>query len=169
MLPRAWLFATVPVFIGAAVALAKVIAALVRATRSARMATVPLAPEARVRLDRAGPVELAMEARRGSRDFAGVSFSLHRVDIGQEVPLRRLLLRTRVSGFEKVRLSLYALDVPAPGEYFLRAENLGQVTADSAVVFVRPMGPAIVAYVLALVVLGAALIGSIVVTALAFA
>jgi len=169
MLPRSWLFVTVPVFAAAAVALAKVIASLVRAVRAARVATVPLAPEARVRLETTGPLELAMEGRRFSRDFAGITFTLHRVDVGQEVPLRRLLFRTQVSGIDRVRLSLYALEVPVPGEYFLRVENLGEVAADSAVVFVRPLGMTVVAYVLALIALGAALIGSIVVTALTLA
>jgi hypothetical protein len=92
---------------------------------------------------------------------------LHRVDTGQEVPLRRLLFRTQVSGIDKVRLSLYAFEVAVPGEYFLRAESLGAAGPDSAVVFVRPLGLALVTHVLAIIALGALLIGSVVVTALA--
>jgi hypothetical protein len=163
------LFVTVPVFLVAALLLVRTIKGLVRTVRASRVAAVPLAPEARVRLETTGPLQLAMEGRRFSRDFAGVTFTLHRVDVGQEVPMRRLLFRTRVSGMDRVRLSLYALDVPAPGEYYLRAESLGAVAADSAVVFVRPLGAALVGYVLALIGLGALLIGSILVTALAVA
>ena len=163
------LFFTLPVFLVAVVLLVRTIKALVRAVRASRVAVVPLAPEARVRLETPGPLELAMEGRRFSSDFAGVTFTLHRVDVGQEVPLRRLLFRTRVSGIDRVRLSLYALDVPAPGEYYLRVEGLGAVAADSAVLFVRPLGAALVWYVLALIGLGALLIASILVTALAVA
>ena len=167
MLGRGWLMVTVPAFGVAAFLLARMIASLVRAVRASRVATVPLAPEARVRLEATGTLELAMEGRRFTRDFAGVNFSLHRVDTGQEVPLRRPLFRTKVSGMEKVRLSLYEFDLPAPGEYFLRAESLGAVDPGSAVVFMRPLGFAVVRHVLSLIGLGALLIGSLVVSALA--
>jgi len=169
VLARSWLFAAVPVFLAAAVALAKVILSLVRATRAARVATVPLAAEARVRLEATGTLELALEGPHLTRDFAGVSFSLHRLDVGQEVPLRRLLFRTKVSGLDRVRLSLYQLDVAVPGEYFLRAEGLGATSGKSAVVFVRPLGLTLVTHVLGLIALGAALIGSLVVTGLVLA
>jgi hypothetical protein len=158
-----WLLVTVPAFVAAAVALAKLIPGLVRAVRASRVAAVPLASEMRVRLDAQGPLELAMEARRFSRDFAGVGYSLSRD--GQDVPMRRLVFRTQVSGVEKVRLSLYTFDA-TPGDYLLRATGVGEAGTDSAVVFVRPLGAALVGYVLGLVVAGAALIGSIVASAL---
>jgi hypothetical protein len=167
MLPRGWLFVAVPGIIAAAVLLVRTIAGLLRVVRASRVATVPLAPEMRVRLEVSGSLELAMEGPRFSRGFGGVNFSLHRVDLGQEVPLRRLLFRTQVSGMDRVRLSLYAVEVPAPGEYFLRAENLGAVSAESAVVFVRPLGAALMGYVLALIGLAFLLIGSMVVAGLA--
>lgn len=166
MLGRGWLLLAVPAFAGAAFALARLIPALVRAVRAARLATVPLAPEATVRLDATGALELALEGRRFTRDFAGVSVALSRAEDGREVLLHRLLLRTQVSGIDLVRLSLYAFDLPAPGEYRLRASNLGDVGPDSAFVFVRPLGAKLAIYVPALVLAGAALIGSIVLSAL---
>jgi hypothetical protein len=168
MLGRSWLAVTLPVFLGAAVLLARVIRSLVRAVRGSRLAAVPLAAEARVRLEATGRLELAMEARRFSRDFAGVGFTVTRAEDGREVPLRRLTFRTSVSGMDRVRLSLYALDLARPGELLVRATGLGAPAADSAVVFVRPLGAALVVHVLALVALGAALIGAVVASALVF-
>jgi hypothetical protein len=164
---RLWLIATVPAFAGGLALLAKMIMRLIAHTRASRVAAVPLAAEARVSLP-AGPLELAMEARRLSRDFAGVTFTLHRAGAGQEeVPLRRLLFRTEVSGFERVRLSLFALEARGPGDYLLRASGVGAPEPESQVVFVRPMAAKLVLHVLALIGIGAVLIGSIVLSALA--
>jgi hypothetical protein len=168
MFGKGWLFATVPAFIAAAVLLAKVIARLVRVVRASRLVAVPLAPETRVHLDATGRLELAVEGRRFSRDFAGVNFSLSRADTGTEVPLSRVLLPTEVSGFSRVRLSLYGFQCPEPADYVLRADGLRDPSPDSAVVFVRPLGPKFVLYVLGLIVLGAILIGSVVLSALTF-
>jgi hypothetical protein len=165
-MPRSVLLGSVPLLVGAAVLLAKVVASLLRKVRAARLAAVPLAPEGRVHLDAQGPLELAMEAARFSRDFAGVTFTLHRAADGQEVPLHRLLMRTQVSGQDKVRLSLYALELPGPGDYLLRASNVGTPAPGSAVVFARPLGLAIFTHVISLIVLGALLIGALVLSAL---
>jgi len=165
---RPWIALFVPVFSIAVALIIKVVRALVRQVRRSLVAAVPLVPEQRVVLEAAGALVLAGEGRRLSTDFARLRFALTGEANGAPVPLRPVLVRTVVSGVSRVRVSLQHLALPAPGAYRLRVDGIPpRPDPASRLVFARPFGAALPLRIVALVLLGQAAIGSVVLTVLA--
>jgi hypothetical protein len=168
LLNRSWLLLTVPVGLAALGLLVATAVSLVRTVRGSVVTRVPVRAEQRVTLDRAGELALSYEGSMLSRGPAGLRFALTGAD-GAAVPLHGVLFRTRVSSFRRTRMELYDFTLRAPGAYVLRVEGLGPAEyGGDAIVFSRRFGAALVGHVLALVVLGAAFIGSMVATGLVF-
>jgi hypothetical protein len=93
---------------------------------------------------------------------------MRRTDDAMQVPLRPIVFRTQSSSFSRSRLELYALTIPSAGNYSLHIDGIDPSADYSAiaVVVARRYGASLVLHVLALVLLGATFIGSIVFSAL---
>jgi hypothetical protein len=166
-LSRSWLFVTLPVAVIAIVLLAMTALRLARTVRASVVARVPLRPDQRIAFDVAGRLVVHLEGGRLTTRPSGLQLALT-ADDGTPVPLQRVVVRSRVSSTSSVRVALYDAVLPTAGTYTLHADGVDAPDAQAgrAIVFTRPISGALVGHILALVVLGVALIGSIVVTGL---
>jgi len=165
---RSWLLLTAPAALAAALLLWKTIASLVRTVRESVVASLPVRAEQRVAIEHPGELALDLEVPFLTRRPTGLSFTVRREGDSMPIPLRPIIIRTESSSFSRSRLELYALTIPSAGAYSLRIDGLDPSADYSAtsVVFARRYGGALVLHILALIVLGATLIGSIVFSAL---
>jgi hypothetical protein len=123
-----------------------------RLARQPEIARAPLAASGPVVFADGGHAELALE---GPAPAAGLrALRIEMLD-ATGLPLRLDPLRARAAsgGIGRRRLSLHAVDVPAPGTYQLRVGGLDETIRDgrTSIVFVRPQDPGFVATAAALV------------------
>jgi hypothetical protein len=157
-----WVAATAPVFVLSVYLLARTIGSLTRTVRGSVVLSVPVREEQSVQFDAANSYLLNVEGKRFTTDFAGYRFSMTD-PAGRELRLDPVLMRTAVTSFSRVRLEINQFTIPAPGAYTLRVHGIRPAQdPENRIVFTRPIGGAIVGYVLALVLLGALTIGSLV-------
>jgi hypothetical protein len=163
-----WLFLTVPLFFISVGLLVMTVRSLVRTLRGAVVAAVPLDPVQTVDLGDAGPYDLYVEGRPGTMDFAGLDFALtDRSDA--TVPMERVWFRTRVSGLSRMRLQVRSFTTPSPGQYTLWVSGRGidrPHDPGDRIVLSRPLRGGMILHILALVLLGASTVGSMVGSAL---
>lgn len=151
------------IFIGVcgAIALITSIIRLVHTIRSAHETTCALAPNMRVELS-AGPKVISI---RGPRGTSVLSLKLTMSDAhGHDVSLHRILVPLTVSRVREVTVGYASCNVQLSGSYTLTADNLPG--ASVALVFGRPNTLRAVAWILAILVSGVLVIGSLVVAAL---
>ncbi|MEP6835331.1 MAG: hypothetical protein ABJB74_18245 [Gemmatimonas sp.] len=171
ILSKSWLLLTVPLAIVALVLLSLMALSLLRTVRRSVVVSVPVRAEQSISFKEGGSYMLNIEGAALSRVATGLSFAITASDGAANVPLRRVIVHTKVSSFSRTRLELYSFDVPAPGAYVLRVHGADSSLAhiDAAIVLTRPFTAALVLHVLGLIALGAMLIGSLVVTGLVLA
>ncbi len=163
-----WVFVSAPAVVVAGILLALTIRSLLRTLRSSVVATLPLASGQAVRFDAPGTYDLYGEANFGSANFSGLDFAMTDSD-GRDVPMHAVTFRTVVRTMSGVRLQLRSFEIPRAATYTLRVTDAADRSGDIRVVVGRPVQARVVAHILALVVLGAATIGSLVATALLIA
>lgn len=165
---RSWLLITAPAAVVAIVLLLWTIASLVRTVRRSVVATLPIVAHQRVTIDQPGELALNLEAPFLAPRPTELSFTVQRESDSTQIPLRPIVLRTESSSFSRSRLELYSLTIPSAGSYALRIDGIVPSTDYSAiaVVLARRYTGALVLHVLALILLGATFILSIVFSAL---
>jgi len=158
----AWLALTVPAFVVAVILLGLTIRSLIHTVRGSVVATVPVRAEQRFALPRAGDYALYVEGKFLSRDFGALEFSLADV-AGAPVTLHPVLFRTTVSSFSRVRLQLRHFHAAAPGTFTLRVTGIREnQDPENRIVFTAPVTARMVLHILAIIVLAALTIGSLV-------
>ncbi len=165
-----WLWLTLPVALGALVVLAVATRRLVRTMRGGDVASVPLAGEAEVVLDRAGSFLLHAEGARGSRAFRGLDYRLEGIEDGVNVSLSHGLVPTSSSGWSRARHSLRAFEIDRPGRYRLLVDGLAAgVEGDERLVITHDRRGRMVVQILLVVVSGISLIAGSVLSAIVLA
>jgi len=163
-----WLVLTVPLFVVSVGLLVMTVRSLLRTVRTSVVASVPLEAAQTVDLREGGAYDLSVEGRPGTADFAGLDFTLTD-STGATVPMQRVLFRTRVSGLSHMRLSVRSFTAGSPGRYTLRVSG-GRIDrphdSDDRIVFSRPVQVGMILHILALILFGAATVGSMVGSAL---
>lgn len=140
---------------------------LLRLVRTPALARVPLGAEQEVDLDVSGPILLSVEGPLLSTLFRG-TFTLHDRLSREDVPLSSVVLRTRTTGFGWARLVIarFVLDRPRHLTLVTGGVPPGTEAARHTVVFTRPLGAKLPAYVLGCIVSAMLLVGGLVFTIL---
>jgi hypothetical protein len=168
---RSILFLTVPVAIAALALLSWTAVSLLRTVRGSAVATIPIRAEQQVHFDAAGNLALNLEGPLGALLPTKLHFALSSADGATRIPLAPIAFRTEVTSMSRSRIELYGFTIPTPGDYVLRIDGLDGIDATvdysaCAIIIARQYGVSLVLHILALVALGVALIGSIVVSGL---
>lgn len=160
-----WLALTLPLFCVSALLLARAIRSLVRATRDAVILDLPVVRTQEISLPEGGRLQLSVETRRGSVAFRSLDYRLVAAT-GEPLALHPVLLPTTVSSFSRVRVPVRTFVSSGPGRLTLEVTGGGAFPDDDRLLITRPIGGPVVLHVLALVVLGAVTIGSLVASVL---
>jgi len=137
---------------------------VIRVVKDAHVLSVLLVESQEIEFAEAGCLILFLEGPQFTTRFARLGYRLSDAG-GTPVKTRKIWLRTKISGFSKVRLAVRAFDIPAPGRYLLRIENFGgfqERDAEHGLVFMRPFLPAMIACILGIVAGAGLLIGNLV-------
>jgi len=159
-----WLWIGVPLMLLTAAALGYLIPGLIATVRKAQLFRVPLVARQTVQFDEAGTVALNIEGRQLTTAFAKLSFDLSD-ETGVALESRNVWLRTRSSGVTQTRLEILKYDIPRPGKYVLGVNGLDAPQAGdsrNAIVFTRPMGFRLPAYIVGIVLSACVFIASLV-------
>ena len=103
----AWLIPLIPLGLCSVWLLSRTIRSLAMDLRESTILTVPMAPSQTLTLCQKGPLDLFVEARRGT-NLSGLDFAL-RSETGTAIPLQHVVLRMTVSGLSRVRLQVRSL------------------------------------------------------------
>jgi hypothetical protein len=161
-----WLLLTIPGFVIAAVLLAFTIRSLLRTLSGAAVAAVPAQESQRLSLPEPGHYDLYIEGRQGTTDFAGLDYALAD-SAGRSVPRSGVVFRATVKGLSRARLMVRSFQIREPGEFTLRVTGLRPgASQDNRILISRPVRSSMVLHIVGLVVLGCAMIGSLVATGL---
>lgn len=165
---RSWLLLTIPVALAALALLSLTALSLLRTVRGSVIASVPIREEQQVTINSGGSFALNLEGPVFTSRPANLRFALSGAEPGTEIALNPILFRTDVSSMSRSRVELYSFAIPSPGDYTLRVEGIDPSTdySNLAILITRQYRAALVLHVLALVALGAALTGSLVVSGL---
>ena len=165
---RSILFLTVPVAIAALALLSWTALSLLRTVRGSVVTSIPTRAEQQVHFDATGNLALNLEGPLGALLPRKLHLTLSSTDGATRIPLASIAFRTEVTSMSRSRIELYTFTIPAPGDYVLRIDGLDASVDYSAcaIIIARQYGVSLVLHVLALVALGVALIGSIVVSGL---
>ena len=165
---RLVLVLTVPVAIATLMLLTWTAVSLLRTVRRAVVASLPLRADQDVAINATGDFALSIEGPVGTSLPTMLHFTLSSADGATRIPLSSLAFRTEVTSMSRSRIELQGLTIPSSGDYVLRIDGLNPTVDYSAcaIIIARQYGVALVLHVLALVALGVALIGSIVVSGL---
>lgn len=126
---------------------------VIRVVKDAHVLSLPLVESQEIEFTAAGRLILFLEGPQFTTRFARLGYEL-RDTVGAPVASRRIWLRTKISGFSKVRLAVRTFDIPAPGRYVLNIENFGgfrERDTEHGLVFMRPFLRALIACVLGIV------------------
>ncbi|RYZ79424.1 MAG: hypothetical protein EOP06_27215 [Proteobacteria bacterium] len=139
---------------------------LVQTMRKAELAKVPLQESSTVTFEEAGNVQMHIEGPRFSRTFNGLQYELIKGKLGdgQRVPISRLVVATRSSGFSTVRELYGEVFIREPGRYELHVSRIGnqQDIAQCRIVFTRPYTLIMVLCILGILFSGITFIGGVV-------
>jgi hypothetical protein len=133
-----WLLAVL--FVLSLAALARLVGAVLRLLRTARLGDVPLLELQGVTFPTAGRIVLCMEGPRFTPRFRKLEFELG-LPGGARLTGHRILLRTVTSGIRHARLTLREFDLPFAGRYELYVTGLAPTDRGAAghrIVFMRP-------------------------------
>ena len=144
---------------------------LLNHVRGSVVARLPVTAEQTLRFDHAGTFILNVEGPRFSKLLPNAQYVLREGSSGKEVRSWPIVFRTTTSGFSRVRLSIRGFEIPQAGSYVIAITGIDPAAdaAQSAIVFTRPYGAALVVLILGIVLGAASLIGGVVFTALQFA
>lgn len=155
-------------FVAGLTGLVRAINSLLLLTDKAVVARAPARSGERLKVPEAGVYDLCLEGRTFSRDFLGVRYSLHDA-AGEPIPIRLKLSRTKVSGLGTTRISVGWFELSRAAELSLSVEGMSaQAQQRCSFVIQRPIGAGIALRVVALVLTGAATIGGVVGSVLAW-
>jgi hypothetical protein len=165
---RSWLFLTIPVALAALALLSRTALSLLRTVRGSVIASVPIRAEQQFTINSSGAFALNIESPVLTTRPATLRFALSSAASNSPIALLPIAFRTDVSSMSRSRIELYSFTIPSPGAYALRVDGIDPSTDYSrhAILITRQYLGALVLHVLALVALGIALIGSLVVTGL---
>jgi len=165
---RSILFLTIPVAIAALALLSWTAVSLLRTVRGSVVATIPIRPDQHVAIDATGDLALNLEGPLGALLPTKLHFALSSADGATRIPLASIAFRTEVTSMSRSRIELYGFTIPTPGDYVLRIDGIDSSVDYSAcaIIIARQYGVSLVLHILALIALGVALIGSIVVSGL---
>ncbi len=160
---------SLPGLLVSAALLAFTILRLVRLAGGVVLRRVPLVAQQDLELKTTGPVVLNLESPLLTTFPRQLAFSFWERASGRLVPTERVAVRTQSASFTRARLSVQRFEIDAPGTYTLRIDGMtpGADYGQFALVFARPFGLALPLHIIAILVFAAALIASIVFTALA--
>ena len=161
---RNGLVLSVPFFALSAALLAFFCIDLVRLGDRARLASLPLLEQQTVRISEAGRVVLSLEGPRLSKRFAELTFDLVSPE-GAVLAARTTWFHASSRGVSTVRMELLSFSLDRPGEYVLRARNLGAARDEDSrhrIVLSRPQLPRMAGLVLGIILSAGLLIGSVV-------
>jgi len=165
---RSWLFLTIPLALAAIALLSRTALSLLRTVRGSVIVSVPIRSEQEVTITASGAFALNLESPAFTTRPATLRFALSSTGSGSPIALYPIAFRTDVSSMSRSRVELYSFTIPSPGAYTLRVDGIDPSTdySSHAILITRQYRGALVLHVLALVALGVALIGSLVVTGL---
>ncbi len=157
----------------------KTILHLLRSTRAAVVATVPIRAEQQVVFGSAGGHVLNFEAPLHARRSVSINrtlplnlnYELSRVEPPYAVPLLFTRSDVYVNSMTRSRTQLFTFGPPSAGAYTLRMNGIDPSVEYSQYAFSisRPIGFTIVSHVIAILLLALASLGSIIVTSLLIA
>ncbi len=150
---RNFIWIGIPLFCISLALLGTSIVGVIRMVRNAVIMELPLAEEQHIEFAHEGPVNLCIEGPRFTRRFANLSYEL-RCEDGRIVDGRPVVFRTSTSGFSTFRMALRRYSIPGPGGYIFRIHGLGQPQDNDAahqIVFMKPNGLRMLAWILGIV------------------
>jgi hypothetical protein len=165
---RSWLLLTIPVALAALALLSLTVSSLLRTVRGSVIASAPIRAEQEITMTSSGNFALNLEGPVFTSRPAGLRFALSSAQSGTPIALNPIAFRTDVSSMSRSRIELYSFTIPSPGAYTLRVDGIDSSIdySSHAILITRRYRVALVLHVLALVALGVALIGSMVITGL---
>lgn len=176
---RLWLFISIPAAVVAVWLLVKTILHLIRSTRAAVVATVPIRAEQQIVFETAGGYVLNWEAPLHARQIVSINkqlpfnlgYVLSRVDPPYVARLWLTRSQTYVNSMTRSRTQLLTFDLPSGGSYTLQINGIDPSVDYShcAISISRPIGFTIVSHVVAMLILAFASLGSIVFSGLLIA
>lgn len=168
---RLWLFATVPLIGAGGVTIVKLAMGLVRSTREAVVASLPVVDEQSVVIPSDDRYAIMVEGKLGERGLGDLKFSVASERDGSAVAIAPVYVRSNTTSLGgTVRLELYSF-AGAAGRYTVRTLGM-DATRDyrhNRVVIARRSRGQRAARVVALVCAGVVTLGSIVATSLLIA
>ena len=119
-------------------------------------------------INSSGDLALNLEGKLFTRIPADLRVALSSAAINLPIALTPVRVRTHVSSMSRSRMPLYTFTISTPGAYTLRIEGVDVAAdySDYAIVISRQFSAALVLHIMALIALGFALIGSLVVSGL---
>jgi len=167
-LSRSWLFLTVPAAVAALGLLSWTVVRLLRTVRGSVVSTVPIRAEQRLTINGTGEFAFNLEGPIGSLRPMNLRYELSSADGATRIPLTQIVWNTDVTSMSRSRMELYRFTLPSAGEYLLRIDGINPTADYGAVTIVitRQYRGSLVLHVLALIALGTALIGCIVISGL---
>jgi hypothetical protein len=164
LLDLAGLWISIPMICIGAALLPTCILKTVKLVKRAKLFSVPFVAEQEVEFTEAGRVVLCGEGPWLTSRFAFLRPELQGAD-GNLVPGRTAWFRAKTTSFSKVRMELKLFNIPKPGRYLLRIEQLKATQpadAEHAIVFMRPHLAQSVGYVIGMILAFALFAGGIV-------
>lgn len=155
---------SIPVFAVFVFLLVQCITGVIQTGRQARLLSVPLAEQQEIGIHETGRIVLAMEGPLLSRRFSGLKFILIGPD-GMDVKGRKVLIRSRTTGFSKATMDLMVFEIGIPGRHIFRISGLsGKKPADAEhlMIFSRPHLGTTILYIIGIVFTSIFTIGSLV-------
>jgi hypothetical protein len=116
---RVWLLATIPLFVVGVFGVIRLAMGLVRFTREAIVASLPVVPEQSVVLPTAGDYSVLTQGKLGERGLGDLRFAVF-AEGGGELRLSPVLVRSQATSLDgNVRLELFSFPAQA-GRHVLR-------------------------------------------------
>jgi hypothetical protein len=167
-LSRSWLFLTVPAAVAALGLLSWTVVSLLRTVRGSVVTTVPIRAEQRLTINGTGEFAFNLEGPIGSLRPMNLRYELSSADGATRIPLAQIVWNTDMTSMSRSRMELYRFTLPSAGEYLLHIDGINPTAdySDVTIVITRQYRGSLVLHMLALIALGTALIGCIVVSGL---
>ena len=168
---RAWLLATVPLIGIGAFMVVKLAMGLVRSTREAVIASLPVIAEQSVVVPVDDRYAIMVQGKLGERGLNDLKFSVRSESGGREIAVSPVYVRSSATSLDgTVRLELFSF-AASPGRYSLVAMGMDPARdyQHNRIVIARRSRGALAARIVALVFAGVLTLGSIVATSLLIA
>jgi hypothetical protein len=168
---RLWLVVTVPLIVVGVIAIVKLAIGLVRLTREAVVASLPVLPEQSLVLPRTDRYAVLMQGKLGERGLGDMRVAITSEQDKRELAVSPVYVRSSATSLDgTVRLELFSFSANA-GRHTLRVVGLDPTRdyRQNRVVIARSSRGLLVARIVGLVFAGIVTIGSIVASSLLIA